>query len=390
MDLVLIGYTASIFAAFLAISSYTHWGVAEVHTYTIPPYLEERGYSTRTVSNQVVDAMYRIQIEVASLKETSVVVQGQVHPIGEVASYFGLVELMRAAESVFGLAPTVIELEITQNGDQAHWRIRGKHAVHGYQIGQGDVPLENPDALIDFLGLQVATYVSPFEALAFRFIQDAQKDNYETTITVASDLLLDCQKQQAWVCNNTNLRSTYLLRGMAELYSDQFTRAFDDIAAANKIGTGSALGIAFYGDAFLALGDVEAAKVQYKKAVSLDQNIGDQFIALAEGYAQGGKHRLADRRYTTAMELGQSSEVSLLGWGDSLYALGKYDAALEKYLAAEAVDPKTTLYADRIDRTLKARDDAKSLTPKKPEAVNAPGTSDKITPVEPATPTPAK
>src|SRR3546814_18078888 len=77
MDLTLIGYTASLFAALLAMSGYTHWGVVEVHTYTIPPYLEEQGYSSRIVANQVVDAMRRIQVEVASLQEARVVVQDQ-------------------------------------------------------------------------------------------------------------------------------------------------------------------------------------------------------------------------------------------------------------------------------------------------------------------------
>src|SRR3546814_6468551 len=65
--------------------------------------------------------MRRIQVEVASLQEARVVVQDQrVQPVGEVASYFGVVELLRAAEAVFGLDPTAIEIEITQHDDVAH------------------------------------------------------------------------------------------------------------------------------------------------------------------------------------------------------------------------------------------------------------------------------
>ena len=40
MDLTLIGYTASVFVTLLALSTYSHWGIAEVHAYTIPPYIE--------------------------------------------------------------------------------------------------------------------------------------------------------------------------------------------------------------------------------------------------------------------------------------------------------------------------------------------------------------
>lgn len=360
MDLMLIGYTASIFAALLAMSTFSHWGVAEVHAYTIPPYLVERGYSSQIVANQVVDTMRRIQLEVASLKETAVVVQGQrVQPVGEVASYFGIVELLRAAEGVLGLEPHVVEIEITQHEKVAHWRTRGDHAIRGYQVNHGDVPLDDPDALIDRLGLQVMSYVSPFEAMAYNFILDSAVQKYDTTVEVASSLLVDCRRTSAWDCTDTNIRNAYLLRGMAFLYSDRSARAFDDFDAANKIGAANALGVAFYGDAFAALGQEEAAKRQYQRARQLDAAIGERFYELARGYAVGGNHLLADRRYTTAADLGVASEAFLIDWGDSLAALGWHDAALEKFRSAEAANTETDLYADRIDRTQKAIEDAK-------------------------------
>lgn len=360
MDLTLIGYTASVFAALLAMSTYTHWGVVEVHAYTIPPYLEERGYSSQIVANQVVDAMRRIQVEVASQKETDVVVQGQrVQPVGEVASYFGIVELLKAAEGFLGLEPHVVELEITQHGEEAHWRTRGDHAVIGYQVRQGDVPLADPEALITHLGLQVMGYVSPFEALSYNFILDSSIGKYDNTVAIASSLLVDCKRTLAWTCTDANIKNAYLLRGMAFLYSDRSRQAFDDFDAANKIGVASALGVAYYGDAFAALGQEEAARRQYERAKRLDPGIGERFYEYARGYAVGGNHRLADRRFSTAADLGVDGEAFLVDWGDTLAALGWYDAALEKYRSAEAVNTETDLYIDRIDRTLKAIEDAK-------------------------------
>jgi tetratricopeptide (TPR) repeat protein len=390
MDLTLVAYTISVFAALLAVTTYSHWGVAEVHTYTIPPYLDERGYNELIVSNQVVDAMHRIRIEVTSLTEATVVVQGQAEPIGDVASYFGVIDLLKAAEGLFGLNPRLIALEITQNEDNAHWRFRGDHVVHGFLIRQGDVSLKDLDALIDFLGLQVIEYVSPFEALAFHFIQDSENNDYDATIQAASALLLDCKKLNAWVCTATNLNSAYLLRGMAHLYSGHVQRAFDDFATAKKIGGESALDLAFYADAFAALGDVDSAKAQYLRAKALNPKIGEQFLAVAEGYAQAGNHRLAERRYTTAAELGLLSEALMLGWGDSLFALGSYDTALKKYELAQAADPNPGFYNDRIDRTRKAIDENNVSVSKTPEAIDSPGTSDTIIPVQPAEPSPIK
>lgn len=364
MDLTLIAYTASVFAALLAVSSYTHWGVAEVHAYTIPPYLEERGYSPQIVANQVVDAMRRIQVEVASLKEADVVVQGQrVHPVGEVASYFGIIELIRAAETAMGLEPSTIAIEITQHGEVAHWRTRGDHAVRGFEVRQGHLPLAEPQALIDHLGLQMVGYVSPFEALAYTFLLDSSVGTYDRSVDLASSLLVDCKRHWAWACTDANIKNAYLVRGMAFLYSDRSARAFDDFDAANKIGTANALGIAFYGDAFTALGQQDAAKRQYDRAKQLDSSIGQRFYEFAKGYAVGGNHRLADRRFTTAADLGVESEAFLVDWGDTLSALGWHESALEKYRGAEATNTETDPYADRIDRALKAIEDAKSSTP---------------------------
>ena len=363
MDFTLIGYTATVFAALLALSSYTHWGVAEVHTYSIPPYLEERGYSTEVVANQVVDAMRRIQVEVASLNETRAVVQGQAQPIGEVASYFGIVELIRAAEWTLGLDPSKIEIEITQHDEVAHWRTRGDHVVRGYEVRQGDIALDDPDKLIEHLGLQVTGYVSPFEALSYVFIKDTATGDYEATIKIASDLLRDCDRYRAWACTVTNLKHAYLLRGMGNLYSDRSARAFDDFDAANKLAGESALGLAFYGDAFEALGQTESADRQYKRARELDSDIGERFYELGRGYAVGGNHRLAQRRFATAAELGFASEAFLADWGDNLLALGLHEAALEKYRLAEGLDPETELYADRIDRAVKARDEIRPSAP---------------------------
>ncbi|MEQ9331096.1 tetratricopeptide repeat protein [Thalassobaculum sp.] len=379
MDFTLVAYTVSIFATLLAMNTYADWGVAEVHVHTVPPYLEESGYTSQVIANQVVDAMHQIQLEVASLDEASVLVQGQVQPVGQLASYFGFIELLRATEGTLGLGPSTVEIEVTQHDDIAHWRMRGDHAVRGPTVRRGELPVGKPDELMQLLGQQVVGFVSPFEALAYQFIQDAAANEYDATITAASSLLLDCQRRWAWACTDANLKNAYLLRGMAFLSAEQTARAFDDFDSANKIGTKNALGVAFYGDAYAALGQEEAAQRQYQRAKQLDPAIGERFYQLARGYAQGGNQLLADRRYTTAADLGIASEAFLVDWGDTLFALGWYDAALERYRAAEAVDPENDLYSERIDRTLEARDEAKATqpgqpaeTPKAPEPAAAP------------------
>ena len=102
----------------------------------------------------------------------------------------------------------------------------------------------------------------------------------------------------------------------------------------------------------------------------LDSSIGERFYEYGRGYAVGGNHRLADRRFATAAELGMNSEAFLVDWGDTLAALGWHQAALEKYRSAETANTETDLYADRIDRTMKAMEAVKGspATPAPPSA----------------------
>ena len=363
MDLTFVAYTISVFIALLTVNAYAHWNVVEVHAFTIPPFLEERGYSPQMAASQVVDAMQRIRLEVASLNEADIVVQGHVQPVGPLASYFGFLDLLRATETTLGFGPTVLEIEITQHGEVAHWRVRGTHAVRGYLVREGEMPIEESEALINLLGQQVTSYVSPFESLASQFIQDAQSNKYDATITAASALLLDCKRRQAWTCTDTNIKNAYLLRGMAHLNSVQSVRGFEDFDAANRIGSQNGLGLAFYGDAFTAMGRTKEAKRQYQLAEQLDSGIGERFYEIARGYAQAGNYLLANHRYTTASELGIASEAFLVDWGDTLFSIGRYDAALQRYRYAEAVDAERDLYAQRIDRIIRVLEAAKVAQP---------------------------
>lgn len=79
----------------------------------------------------------------------------------------------------------------------------------------------------------------------------------------------------------------------------------------------------------------------------------------------------------------------MAGWGDTLFKLGWYESALEKYRYAEAFDTTSELYADRIDRAQKALDDSKATPAGKSGTPEKPAAMGETKPVQPAEPAPA-
>lgn len=367
MDLSVAAYVAAVVGLLLTFGSLSNYGTSELQALSLPPYLAERGYTTRIFANQVIDSVRDIRVVTASASPLLVLPPTELTPISEeVAGYFGVRELVRAGERVLGLDPPRIEIELVGNGDSVDWRTRGPHAVHGFHIATGKLPADDPAVLIRRLGAEILSYTSPFEELAYEFVQDSQIGDFERTIRIASDLIVDCEKKKPWVCTAANVAHAYVLRGLANLGAGKNLNAFSDFDSAAAIQPKNALVAVHHGDAYDHIGDAARSAELYRKAVGLDSTIGERFYALGTGLAEAGYHRLAARRFATASQLGVEKPGLQGEWGDSLFALGRYEEALERFEKANAADPKKDIYRERIEKTQKAIAEAAATAAKAP------------------------
>jgi hypothetical protein len=195
MDFSLVAYTASAFAALMTFSTVTYFGTWELQTQSVPPYLAKQGYTPAIFVNQVNDAVVGIRREMVAQSQTEIVTSGKVSPAGELASFFGIASLIRATQHSFGLTPPKIEIEVIERGQEAHWRLRGPHAVRGWTVERGQVPIEDAELLIRQVAYGTLGYVSPFEALSYDLIQDSWAGDYAKSIARATSLLSECEKQ---------------------------------------------------------------------------------------------------------------------------------------------------------------------------------------------------
>lgn len=302
----------------------------EIRTQTVPPFLADQGYTPRIFVNRVADAEHRTRRETASRIETKIIVGGQVTPVGELASYFGVYERIKASQHSLGIGPSAsgprIEIEVLRGPETAWSLLRGPHAVRGWTIETGEAPIERTEALIGEIAFATLGYIAPFEALAYDLVQDSWVRDYDKTIARASGLLSarEVAAEQRWTltdwvvpsclsrrtkstssgwetngsvpaggCTEDNNRLGRVLRGVANLNAQAFGQAFEDLRAANAMGSPNALATAFLGDALLELGNGDAAQERYDEARGdpRRQRSGHALVAGREAF-QIGANRL--------------------------------------------------------------------------------------------------
>lgn len=365
MDFTLIAYGMSMYLGVLALTTIAYLGTWEIHAQALPPFLVDQGYTTEIFVNQMIDEIGQIRRETASQSQTDFLISGQATPVAEVASFFGVAGLIRAGQSVIGVAPPTIEIEITERDGIIYWRLRGPHALGSQVVETGEARLENAEGLLKTVAHQAISMLSPFEAAAYDLILDSRVGTYSETISMTSGLLRECSALPAAICTAQNLKTGHMIRGLAYLNSGNFQAAFDDLQIVSEEGSKDALGTAFLGDVVLALGDDAGALERYAAARALDESVAERFVGFAHGLAEAGNHPLALKRFETAQALGANTAEFLASWADSLVALGELEPALSKYLQAENVDTETELFAERVEeiRKMIADVDTSKTTP---------------------------
>lgn len=368
MDPTLILYSASIFATMLAISTVAVLGTWELEAQSIPPYLQDQGYTPAIFVNQVTDAVTSIQRETAAQSTVDIIIDGRVTPVGEIASYFGLRDVVRASQAAIGLAPPRIEIEIVQRDKMAFWLVRGPHVIRGETVVSGQAKIEEVEPLLKHIAHTAISFISPFQATGYDLILDSRAGNYELTIEKISDLLVECEDSNSYACSDRSKRLGLIVRAVAYLNSDDYGSAFSDLSEVNRIDGGSALATAFLGDAYLKLEKTELAAETYQRALSLDSGIAGRFRDLGNGLAETKNFELAIERFNTAAALGAEGPAFLAEWAQSLVGAGDLEAALEKYIAAEAVDPDDSPFSERIEDLREKISGVSSEKPGEPEA----------------------
>jgi len=141
----------------------------------------------------------------------------------------------------------------------------------------------------------------------------------------------------------------YMVRKMYREAIDAYRSAGKSAVLWNKIGI-----------AYHQLGELEAARRSYERAIKLDKNYADAVNNAGTVFYAEKKYRTAIARYTRAISLSPNTASFWSNLGTAYYARGKFDEMEKAYTRALQLDPNVfelhgTIGTRMLDRSVADR-----------------------------------
>ena len=112
----------------------------------------------------------------------------------------------------------------------------------------------------------------------------------------------------------------------------------------------SPMSLTFLGAAHDQLGEKEAAREAFRKAIELDASYAEAYFNLGLLLARDGQHEEAERVLRTATQLDPDSHKAHATLGIVLRALGKYSEAEDELRRAIEIDPTDEIASSHLNR----------------------------------------
>src|SRR5262245_18785363 len=132
----------------------------------------------------------------------------------------------------------------------------------------------------------------------------------------------------------------WLVHGYIQFFSENFrqaSRSFSQVLTADK---GSFMAGYFSGQIPVAQRKSESAKLQEFKELDADKLEPDALIDYGSSFFKNADYQTAARLFKRAIDLDQKLPVVHIAYGDSLFALGRFDEATQAILTGLEIYPK--------------------------------------------------
>jgi tetratricopeptide (TPR) repeat protein len=132
----------------------------------------------------------------------------------------------------------------------------------------------------------------------------------------------------------------WLVHGYIQFFSENFrqaSRSFSQVLSADK---GSFMAGYFSGQIPIAQRKTESAKLQQFKDLDADKLEPDALIDYGSSFFKNADYQTAAKLFKKAIDLDQKLPVVHIAYGDSLFALGRFDEATQAILTGLEIYPK--------------------------------------------------
>jgi tetratricopeptide (TPR) repeat protein len=132
----------------------------------------------------------------------------------------------------------------------------------------------------------------------------------------------------------------WLLHGYIQFFSENFRQASRSFAQALSADKDSFMAGYFSGQIPIAQRKTESAKLQRFKDLDADKLEPDALIDYGSSFFKNADYQTAAKLFKRAIDLDQKLPVVHIAYGDSLFALGRFDEATQAILTGLEIYPK--------------------------------------------------
>ena len=132
----------------------------------------------------------------------------------------------------------------------------------------------------------------------------------------------------------------WLIHGYIQFFSENFRQASRSFSQALSTDKGSFMAGYFSGQIPIAQRKTESAKLQQFKDLDADKLEPDALIDYGSSFFKNADYQTAAKLFKRAIDLDQKLPVVHIAYGDSLFALGRFEEATQAILTGLEIYPK--------------------------------------------------
>lgn len=284
--------------AFFAVSYFISPDTIVIQNISVPPALEDQGYSEAVATTMVSDSVARISDEAGTNRGAYVAEEtAQAKSVEALSDWFGLAQPIRATQVALGFLPYSFSGEFVEDGEDLVLRIRGQSSEYWHFIVEQRGSKDDIDTLISNAAIELLKELDPYLIAVYHFRHEIPSGEFTNTKDAIDHALIHAPRK--------NLPWVYALWAHVLFFE----------------------------------GDLEGSIMKNRQALALDPTFPRPMMRWGESLQKMGLHEEAIGRFKKTLEIDPHYPEAVVYWANSLLAQGKIKEAGLKFREAYDMSP---------------------------------------------------
>ncbi|WPZ34614.1 tetratricopeptide repeat protein [Thalassobaculum sp. OXR-137] len=284
--------------AFFAVSYFISPDTIVIQHISVPPSMEDRGYSGAVATTMLSDSVARISDEAGTNRGAYVAEEtAQAKSVEALSDWFGLAQPIRATQVALGFLPYSFSGEFVEDADELVLRIRGQSSEYWHFVIEKRGSKDDVEGLVNAAAIELLTELDPYLIAVYHFRYDIPTGDFTKTKSAIDHALVNAPRK--------NLPWVYALWAHVLFFE----------------------------------GDLEGSIMKNRQALALEPTFPRPMMRWGEALQSMGMHEEAIGRFKKTLEIDPHYPEAIVLWANSLLAQNKIKEAGLKFHEAYEMSP---------------------------------------------------